>query len=816
MEIDREKIIYKNIEDEIKLSYINYAMSVIVGRALPDVRDGLKPVHRRILYTMNELRLRHNQPYKKSARVVGDCLGKYHPHGDTAVYDAMVRMVQEFSLRYPLIEGQGNFGSVDGDSAAAMRYTEVRLDSISDEMLADIEKNTVDFVPNFDGSLTEPSILPAKIPNLLINGSSGIAVGMATNIPPHNLTEVINGLFELIDNPDIEIRDLIKIIKAPDFPTGAIIYGREGVKNAYATGRGSIQIRAKVEIVDRIANRQNIIINELPYQVNKANLLETIAGMVRDKKLTGISDLRDESDRKGMRVVIELKRDENAEIILNQLYKHTQMQVSFGVIMLALVNNRPRLLNLKQMLEYYLDYRKVIVTRRCQFDLDKAERRAHILEGLKIAIDNLNNVIKTIRKSKDSEIALQALMNEFTLSKVQAQAILDMRLHQLTNLEVNKLQQEYLELIKLIEMLKAILASPQKILNIIKEEFLQIREKYGDARRTKIISKTIELEIEDLIQEEDVVVTISHAGYVKRLPGTTYRSQHRGGRGITGMITRDEDFVEDVFITSTHNYMLFFTDRGRVYWKKVYEIPEASRSARGKALVNLIRLTSSDERVNAVLTIHDFTKDSYVLMATSRGVVKKTPLEAYSNPRNSGIIAIDLDKNDSLIGVKMTDGKQEVVIGTRKGLAIHFNEKEVRPIGRTGKGVRGIMLNKDDEVIGMEVVRGKETFLTVTENGYGKRTRADRYRLQSRGGKGVINIKANQRNGNVVGIKRVTDNDDIVLMTTKGIVNRQPIDTISVLGRNTQGVRLIRLQDNDKLVSMARIVKDVEEDTEAK
>jgi DNA gyrase subunit A len=805
-QVEKEKVVSVYIEDEMKKSYIDYAMSVIVGRALPDVRDGLKPVHRRILFGMKERGWTHERPYVKSAKIVGEVIGNYHPHGDVAVYDSMVRMVQDFSLRYPLIDGQGNFGSIDGDPPAAYRYTEARLASIATEMLKDIDKDTVDFTPTFDGSMKEPVVLPAAIPNLLVNGSSGIAVGMATNIPPHNLSEVVDGLIMMIDDPEVEITELMKIIKAPDFPQGAIIFGRQGVKDAYLTGRGSIKLRAKVDVEEMSASREAIIVKEMPYQVNKAQLMETIAELVRDKKLEGISDLRDESDRDGTRVVIELKRDANSQIILNQLFSHTQLEVSFGIIMLALVDNNPKVLNLRELLYHYIEHRKVVVTRRTRYELAKAEARAHILEGLKIALDNLTKVIKVIRDSDNVETARLALMKNFSLSREQAQAILDMKLQQLTGLEREKLEQEYLELIKRIAMLKAILDDPKKLMAIIKDELLKVKEKYGDARRTKIVAQAVEMDIEDLIKEEDVIVTISHSGYIKRLPATTYRSQHRGGKGVTGVVTKEEDFVEDIFVTSTHNYMLFFSNLGRVYWLKVYELPEASRQGKGKAIVNLIQLSSQGERISAAIPVRDFNNpDAYLLMATKKGVIKKTPLTEYSNPRKGGIIAINLDDGDNLIGVKVTDGKEEIVIGTRKGTAIHFKEEEVRPIGRTGMGVRGIKLEDGDDVVGMEVVRGKETFLTATENGFGKRTGADKYRLQSRGGKGVINIKPNERNGLVIGIKRVSDKDDIVLMTSQGIVIRQPVKDISVIGRNTVGVRLIRLEDQDKLVSISRI-----------
>jgi len=803
----------RTIEDEMQDSYIDYAMSVIVGRALPDVRDGLKPVHRRILYAMQELGLLPNKPYKKSARVVGEVLGKYHPHGDMAVYDSMVRMVQDFSLRYPLIEGQGNFGSVDGDMAAAMRYTEVRLADIATEVLADIEKNTVEFTPNFDDSLEEPVVLPSRLPNLLVNGSSGIAVGMATNIPPHNLGEVADGMVGLIDNPDIEIAELMKVIKGPDFPTGGIIFGKKGIKDAYRTGRGSIRLRAEADIEEISGGRQAIVVKELPYQVNKAQLLETIAGLVNDKKIDGISNLRDESDRAGMRVVIELKREANAQIVLNQLFNHTQLEATYGIIMLALVNNVPRILNLKEMLSYYLEHRREVVTRRTRFELEKAEQRAHILEGLKKAVENINKVVSIIEKSKDAEAARELLMENFKFTKVQAQAILDMRLHQLTGLERDKILEEYVGLVKNIEQFKVILATPQRVLEIIKKELVTVKEKYADSRRTKIKAQAIEMDIEDLIPEEEVVVSISHAGYVKRLPVSTYRAQRRGGKGITGMVAREEDFVERVFITATHSYMLFFTNLGKVYWLKVYEIPEVARTAKGKAIVNLVRLSSPGELITAMVAVKDFTteEEKYLLMVTCNGIIKMTPLKEYSNPRRGGIIAIKLGKKDSLIDVKLTTGKEEVIIGTRKGKAIHFAEEEVRSIGRTGQGVRGIRLGEGDSVVGMEIVKKDDTLLTATSKGYGKRTSREKYRLQGRGGRGVINIITDQRNGEVIGIKTVSDEDDIMLVTSRGLFIRQPVKGIRLIGRSTKGVRLIRLEEGDRLVAIASVVKENEE-----
>ncbi len=799
----------RNIEDEMKTSFIDYSMSVIMSRALPDARDGLKPVHRRILFTMKEMGLRHNSAYKKSARVVGDCLGKYHPHGDMAVYDAMVRMAQDFSLRYPLVEGQGNFGSIDGDSPAAMRYTEVRLAAIADEMLGDLDKETVDFMPNYDGSLEEPVILPAKLPNLLINGSSGIAVGMATNIPPHNLTEVIDGILALIDNKDITIQELAKIIKGPDFPTAGILYGRSGIKDYFETGRGSVKIRARAEIEDIKGNRQAIIVTELPYQVNKAALLETIADLVKDKKLDDISDLRDESDREGMRVVIELKRDANAQVVLNQLFKHTQMEVSFGVIMLAIVDGKPRVLNIKQLLENYVEHRRVIVVRRTRFELKKAEARAHILEGLKIALDHLDAVIKTIKESKDVDTARERLMEKFKLTKIQAQAILDMKLQQLTNLERKKIDDEYLELIKLIEKLKSILADPKKVLGVIKSELEELKEKYGDERRTKIIAQTVELDEEDLIPHEEVAVTISHAGYIKRIPISTYRAQGRGGKGVTGMTTKEEDFVEDLFITDTHAYLLLFTSRGRCHWLRVYEIPEGNRTSKGKAIVNFVSLTQ-DERITSAIPIRTFEeeKETYLFMCTKKGTVKKTPLSQYDNPRKTGIIAINLETGDELMDVRHTDGKCEIIIATANGIAIRFKETDVRPMGRNSRGVRGIRLDKGDYVVGMEAVTKDDIFLTATENGYGKRTEVGKYRLQTRGGHGVKNMKTSDRNGKVIGIKKALDGDDLMLMTQKGQTIRLACSSVTLKGRNVQGVRLVRLDEGDKLAAIATVVKE--------
>lgn len=810
---ENPNIIPRDIGEEMRTSYIDYAMSVIVGRALPDVRDGLKPVHRRILYTMKELGLRHNQPYKKSARVVGDVLGKYHPHGDTAVYDAMVRMAQDFSLRYPLVDGQGNFGSIDGDPPAAMRYTEARLNRVAEELLEDLDKETVPFVANYDGTLQEPLVLPGKFPNILVNGSSGIAVGMATNIPTHNLNEICDGIIATIDNPQISPEELLEIIKGPDFPTGGIVQGKEGIKEYISTGRGSFRIRAKADIEEIKGGKYAIIVREIPYQVNKAELLEHIVELVQEKKIQDVSDIRDESDRDGVRIVIEVKRDGNPNVVLNQLYKHTQMETSFGVIMLVLVNGKPQVLSMREMIQCYIDHRREIVRARTTFDLKKAEHRAHIVEALRVAIENLNKIIKIIRESKDTDSACKNLMDEFKFTRIQATAILDMKLHQLTSLERKKLEDEYLELIKTIEMLKSILRDPKKIDNIIKEELKKLKEQYGDSRRTKIMARVDDLSIEDLIQEEDVVVSLSHQGYIKRIPLSIYRSQRRGGKGITGATVKEEDFIEQIFITNTHSYLLLFTNIGRVYWTRVFEIPEGSRISKGKAIVNLVQLSSMEEKVSACVAVDNFDeKDSYLLMCTKYGVVKKTSLSEYSNPRKGGIIAINLDKEDSLIDVKKTNGQKEILIATKNGFAIRFKETAVRPMGRTAHGVTGIRFKtKDDEVIGIEVVDKDDIVLTACENGYGKRTKVDEYRLQSRGGKGVINIKTSERNGKVVGIKVANKGYELMIMTEQGMSIRLCVDEISIQSRNTQGVRLVKLNENDKIASIANIVKEDEE-----
>ena len=817
-EILPTNIIPRNIEDEMKTSYIDYAMSVIVGRALPDVRDGLKPIHRRILYTMKEMGMKYGSAYKKSARVVGDVMGKYHPHGDTAIYESMVRMAQDWSLRYPMVDGQGNFGSIDGDGAAAMRYTEARMEAITDEMLADLDKNTVDFMPNYDGSLKEPVVLPSKLPSLLINGSQGIAVGMATNIPTHNLGEVCDAIAALIDDPELPISEIMKHIKGPDFPTGAIILGRGGIKDYIATGRGSIKMRAKAEIEEYKNGREAIIVNEIPYQVNKSNLIISIADLVKNKKIDGISDIRDESDRDGIRIVIEIKRDGNAQGVLNQLFKHTQMQSSFGVIMLALVNNRPKVMNIKEVLEHHIEHRRIVITRRTKFDLQKAEARAHILEGLKIAVENIDAVVKIIRGSKDKEEAREQLMAKFKLTKVQSDAILEMRLHQLTGLEREAIENEYLELIKLIEKLRSILADPKNGLAIIKEETLEVKKKYGDKRRTKIEAAEADFNIEDLIQEEEVAISMSHAGYIKRIPLDTYRAQNRGGRGITAMNTKEEDFVEKLFITSSHSYMLFFTTRGKLYWMRAYEIPEGNRTAKGKAVVNLLQL-APEEKITAAIAFRSIEpkeiKDEYLLMCTRNGTIKKIALTEFSNPRKGGIIAIKLTDGDILTKVQAIEQNPEVIIATKKGIAIRFKESDVRAIGRSGMGVRGIMLDKDDEVIGMEVVSPEDDFLSVSENGYGKRTEVGKYRLQKRGGRGVINMQTSERNGDIIGINKTKAGEEIMIMTQNGITIRMRVDSISIIGRNTQGVRLVRLEEGDKVSAVACVVKEDDEETQA-
>jgi DNA gyrase subunit A len=800
-----------NIEDEIKRSYMDYAMSVIIDRALPDIRDGLKPVHRRILFGMREMGNEYNKPYKKSARIVGDVMGKYHPHGDTAIYDTIVRMAQDFSLRYPLVDGQGNFGSVDGDSPAAMRYTEIRMTRLAHEFLDDLDKETIDFIPNYDGSLDEPSILPTRIPNLLVNGSSGIAVGMATNIPPHNLREIVDGLLALIDQPDLPIEKLIGLIPGPDFPTAGFIYGTNGIQQAYRTGRGIIKLRARALIEKRKQqSRESIIIAELPYQVNKAKLIEKIAELVKEKKIEGIQDIRDESDREGMRIVIELKKDEIVEVILNQLYKFTAMEVTFGIIFLAIVNNRPRVMDLKTMLVLFLDFRKEVIRKRTVFELKEAERKAHILEGLKIALDHLDEVIALIRKAKNPAEAKSQLISTFSFSAIQAQSILEMRLQRLTNLEREKIQQDYLEIIKTIERLRQILASEALILNLIQEELIEIKNRYGDDRRTEIIEDTTEIELEDLIVEEDMVVTISHGGYIKRNPISLYRSQKRGGRGITGMETKEDDFVEHLFVASTHNYFLFFTNLGRLYWLKVHEIPQAGRLARGKAMVNVLNLQPK-EKVATTLTVPSFEEGKSVIMVTRKGMIKKTDLMSFSRPRSGGIIATHIQGGDELIAADVTSGDRDIFLGTRDGLSIRFKEKDIREMGRMAQGVKGIRLSPADWVVGVEVLSREGTIMTVTENGFGKRTRTEEYREQGRAGKGIITIKTTDRNGPVVGVLQVTDEDDFMIITDRGKIIRLRVKDISVIGRNTQGVRLINLEEQEKVVSVARSAAREEE-----
>ncbi|WP_407356942.1 DNA gyrase subunit A [Methanolobus sp. WCC5] len=802
-----EKIVPILIEDEMKKSFMDYAMSVIVSRALPDAKDGLKPVHRRILYAMKEAGISYDKAYKKSARVVGDVLGKYHPHGDTAVYDSLVRMVQDFSLRYPFIDGQGNFGSIDGDAAAAMRYTEVRMDKICDEMLADIEKETVPTRPNYDGSLQEPVVLPAKLPSLLINGSTGIAVGMATNMAPHNLTEVINATLMMIDNPEVSIPQLMTAIKGPDFPTGGVILGSHGIKEAYETGRGRVQVRAVAEIEEMKKDKFRIVVSELPYQVNKAKLVEDIAGLVREKKVTGVSDLRDESDRDGIRVVVELSRGTNANVVLNQLYKHTQMQTTFGIINLALVDDVPRELNLKQILRIYLEHRIDVIQKRTRFLLKKAEDRAHILKGLKIALDHLDEVISLIRSSANVDEAREGLISKFGLDEIQAKAILDMRLQKLTGLERQKIDDEYEELLRQIADYMEIIASDEKKYGIIREELADLKDRFGDERRTAIRSSIDELETEDLIPEEDMVVTITNSGYIKRLPVDTYSQQHRGGKGVIGMDTKEEDFVVDIFVASTHDYIMFFTNQGRVHWRKVYEIPEGSRQSRGKAIVNLLEL-GEGELVTAMIPVSEFKEDEFLFMATSMGTVKKSQLSDFSNPRKKGIIAISLADEDELVNVALTDGSRDVVMVSMHGKAIRFHESEVRVMGRSARGVRGMNLESGDMVVSLDVVDETASLLTVTENGFGKRTQFDEYRAMHRGGRGVITIVTSLRNGPVINVKAVHDEDDIMLTSSEGIIIRIPVKDVRVQGRNTQGVRIMNVRSSDKVVGVARIRTD--------
>lgn len=813
--MEEENKRYDYVEDveiskEMRTAFLDYSMSVIVSRALPDVRDGMKPVHRRILHAMNQLGITSGVAHKKSARIVGEVIGKYHPHGDTAVYDAMVRMAQDFSYRYPLVDGHGNFGSLDGDGAAAMRYTEARMSKISMEMLRDIQKDTVDFIPNYDGEESEPVVLPSRIPNLLINGAVGIAVGMATNIPPHNLTEVINGIIKIIDEDNVTDEELLKIIKGPDFPTSGLILGREGIKQAYTTGRGKIIVRAEAEIEEMENGRQRIIVRSLPYQVNKARLIENIANLVKDKKIEGISELRDESDRNDkVRIVIGLKKDANAQVVLNHLYKNTQLQDTFGIIMLALVNGEPKILTLRQCLDCYIDHRKDVILRRTQFDLDKALARAHILEGLRIAIDNIDEVINIIRNSYDD--AKEKLMQRFNLTDIQAQAILDMRLKTLSGLQREKIEEEYNELMKLIAHLREILASERLVFDIIKEELLEIKEKYGDERLTKIVAAEGEIDDEDLIKEEQNVITLTHFGYVKRMPIDMYKSQKRGGKGIAGMATREEDFVKKIFTASTHDTILFFSNKGKVYTLKGYELPEAGRTAKGTAIVNLLRLDQG-EKITAVIPIANFAEGKYLLMSTKNGMIKKTALSEYSSVRKNGLLGITLKENDQLIGVRLTDGEDDVVLVTSHGMSITFSEKDVRPIGRVSQGVIGIKLDDDDFVIGMESIISREnaTLLAITENGFGKRTELDEYRVQTRGGKGILTYKITAKTGNIVGIRITTDEEDVMIITENGTIIRLEVKDINILGRTTQGVTLMRTNEG-KVVSIETISPEEEE-----
>ena len=806
----RERILPRLIEDEMKDSFIDYSMSVIVQRALPDVRDGLKPVHRRILYAMNELGLQPGRPYKKCATVVGDVLGKYHPHGDTAVYDSLVRMVQDFSLRYPLVDGQGNFGSIDGDSAAAYRYTEARLTQLAVAMLDDIEKDTVAWAPNFDNRLEEPTVLPSRLPNLLINGSSGIAVGMATNVPPHNIGEVAAAAKHLIDQPDCDVAALREHVQGPDFPTGGFIYGRDGVKDCYETGRGRIVMRARAFVEETQSGRERIVITEIPFQVNKSRLIEQIVELVRRKKVTDISDLRDESDRDGMRVVIELKRDANPKVVLNQLYKHTQMQTTFGAIMLALVDGQPQILDLKQLLRHFIDHRHEVITRRTEYDLGQAEAREHILEGLEIAVDNIDEVVKIIRKAKDVASADAALRKRFELSEKQSEAILNMRLARLTTLEIDKLEAELGEVRKLIKKLKGILASKTKRLDILKGELDDLLKRFGDDRRTEIVGEEGDFSVEDLIADEDMVVTISHSGYIKRIPVTTYRRQRRGGRGLNGMGTKEDDWVEHLFIASTHDYVLFFTDNGQVYWLKVYDIPQGGRAARGKPVINLVGI-NSQERIAAFVAVREFSDSQYLMFATAKGQVKKTVLSAYGNPRSAGINAINVENGDELIEVMLTDGTNDIVLATSHGMSIRFSEKNAREMGRATAGVRGIQLEKGDRVIGMVVVRRDATLLVVAEKGLGKRSPLGDYRVQRRGGKGIITLKRSARTGSVVALKEVLPQDELMMVTRHGVIIRVPVEGIRVIGRNTQGVKVMNLDGGDTVVDVARVVREDEE-----
>src|SRR5881409_3064819 len=812
----RERILPRLIEDELKESFLDYSMSVIVQRALPDVRDGLKPVHRRILYAMNELGLVPGRPYKKSATVVGDVLGKYHPHGDVALYDSLVRMVQSFSLRYPLVDGQGNFGSVDGDPPAAYRYTEARLTRIAMTMLDDIDKNTVDFVPNFDDRLQEPTVLPARLPNLIVNGTSGIAVGMATNIPPHNLAETVEAINHLVDHSDASIKDLRKFIKGPDFPTGAIIYGREGIKECYEKGRGLMVLRARAVVEEKESTgKQQIVVTEIPYQVNKANLIAQIAELANDKKIDGISDIQDYSDREGMRVVIDLKRDAVPAVVLNQLYKHSQMQTTFGAIMLALVDGAPKEMNLKEILEHFIEHRHTVIVRRTEFELKRAQDREHILEGLKIAVDNIDEVVKIIRKSKDTPTADASLRKRFKLSEKQSAEILNMRLARLTALEITKLEDELKEVRKFIKECKEILGSKPRRLKILKEELSELAHGFGDERRTEIVADQGEFSIEDLIAEEDMVITVSHAGYIKRLPVTAYRRQRRGGRGVISAQTKDDDWVEHLFIASTHDYVMFFTQQGQCYWLKVHEIPQAARAARAKPILSCIAM-KPDERLASLVPVREFSEDQYLLFATKNGVVKKTRLSEFGNPRSVGIRAINIEKGDELIDVQVTDGRNDIVLATRHGMSIQFHEKDVRDMGRTATGVKGIELDKKDQVIDLVVVRRKSTLLTVTEKGMGKRSELDEYRVQHRGGRGIITLKRSDKTGDIVALKEVLPDDELMMITKKGIMIRVPVEGIRISGRNTQGVKIMNLIPGDLVVDVARVVKEDEaEDAEA-
>jgi len=812
----RDNTVSRDIVDEMRESYLNYSMSVIVSRALPDVRDGLKPVHRRILYGMSELGSQWNRAYKKSARIVGEVLGKYHPHGDSSVYDALVRMAQHFSMRYELVDGQGNFGSIDGDNAAAMRYTESRMTKVAGEMLRDLEKNTVNWTLNFDETLKEPSVLPAVVPNLLVNGSEGIAVGMATKIPPHNLTEIVDGLISLIDNSDITVNELMEYIKGPDFPTSGLVMGVDGLEEAYSTGRGKIKMRARAHIETSKSGKDSIVVTELPYQVNKATLMEKIADLVRTKKIEGITDLRDESDKDGIRVVIETKKDAVPEVILNLLYKHTQLQDTFGIILLALVDGIPKVMALKEMLNHFIEFRHTIVVKRTEFDLETAEARAHILEGLKIALDNIDDIIKIIRNSKDPSQAKEGLMNGFNLSAKQSQAILDMRLQKLTGLEVEKVVEEYKETIKTISFLKGILSSRSQRMDIIKSELMEIREMYGDERRTEIIPVSTEFSIEDMIAEEDAVITITHQGYIKRTAVSTYRTQRRGGRGVQGAASKDEDFIEHLFIANTHSQILFFTDRGKCYWLKVYDIPQGGRAARGRAIVNLIGCEPG-EKVEAFAGVKEFDDNHYVVMATEKGIVKKTILSAYGKPRKGGIYAIEIRNGDKLIEAKITDGENDILLGTREGKSIRFYEGNIRPSGRKTMGVKGITLSsKDDRVIGMLVVKREGTILVGTERGYGKRTDVIQYRTQTRGGKGVLTMRCTEKTGKMVNIMEVVDRDDLIVITDSGVLMRQPVADIRTIGRVTQGVRLVKLDEGTTISSITRVVHEDQTDKEAK